>query len=356
MRKKLLALVVTALTAVSTATCSPFYVLRAGLEEAKILSRRTPIREVIESPSTDAETRRKLELVLQARTYAQKALDLNVKDSYTTYSWVESDTLALVLSAARKDRFEPVTWWFPIVGRVPYKGYFSVESAERAARKLQGEGYDTYIRPTTAFSTLGWFNDPLLNTLLKSSDDVDLFSTVVHELTHNTLFLPGQVPFNESFASFIGDRAAIDYFCDLDGPESPRCVEARNSWNDNLVFGHFLGELIHGLEEIYDRPGLTLEERLAARERFYEQERERFARDVAPRLSNPGYRGFTRLPLNNARLIAWRIYYDRLDVFDAVYHRYGNNLRAALEAIKTAVQGSSAPYAALEKLAGTTND
>lgn len=354
MRKKILITLVVALAAAASLTCSPVYVVRAGIEEAKILSRRTPIPDVIADPATSDETRTKLQLVLEARTYAHKMLGLNVGESYTTYSWVDRDTLALVLSAARKDRFEPVTWWFPIVGHVPYKGYFSLKSAERAVEKLQQKGFDAYIRPTSAFSTLGWFNDPLLNTLLRYGD-VDLFSTVVHELTHNTLFVPSQVSFNESFASFVGDRAAIDYFCKLEGDEGERCKEAKAQWSDNLIFGRFLEELIAELEAIYARSDIPLEERLRLREETYARAQERFTREIEPELSVPGYRGFARMPLNNARLISWRIYYDRLHLFEEVFQRHGGDLPATIRAIRDAVRGSGDAYASLAQL-GATQD
>ncbi len=159
--------------AVSLSACSPVYVLRGAWAEANILSRRRPITAVIADPTTPDSTRRKLRLVLEARTYAARVLALRTGASYTTYSWVEHDTLLMVLQAAPKLAFREYTWWFPIVGRVPYKGYFDFDQARDAARALERQGYDAYVRPSSAFSTLGWFNDPLLNTVLRS----DVFST-----------------------------------------------------------------------------------------------------------------------------------------------------------------------------------
>ena len=111
--------------------CSAAYVVRAGYEEAKILAARRPIAEVIAAPGTSPEAKRRLELVLTARDFAEHALDLDAGDSYTTYTRLERDTLAMILSGARRDAFMPVTWWFPIVGSVPYKGYFDFGRARR---------------------------------------------------------------------------------------------------------------------------------------------------------------------------------------------------------------------------------
>jgi predicted aminopeptidase len=345
-------------TALLTATlligCSPLYIVRAGVEEAKILGRRKPIEQVVRDASTTPEVRRKLRLVLQAREFAEHALDLNAGDSFTTYSWVESDTLLLVVSAARKDRFEPYTWWFPIVGSVPYKGFFDFDAAHRQAERLAAEGYDTYVRPTGAFSTLGWFNDPLLNTVLRY-DDVDLVSTVIHELLHNTLFIPSQISFNESFASFVGDRGTIEFFCMRDGETSENCARARDAWADNLLYGGFISDLIERLETLYARADLDSDAKVREREVVFTDARTRFARDVEPGLRTSAFRSFPRRTLNTATLIGIRLYYHRLDLFEAAYQRLGGDLIASIAAIDSVAHaGARDPFAALARLAGAT--
>ncbi len=333
--------------------CSPIYVARAGYEEAKILSRRTPIEQVIEDPRTDAETRRKLQLVLQARAFSHGSLGLAAASNYTSFSRLDRDTLALVLSASPSDRFAAYTWWFPIVGRVPYKGFFSRKSAEKAAEKLRKKGYDTYIRPTSAFSTLGWFSDPVLSTMLKY-DDAGLFATIVHELTHSTLFIPSQVAFNESFANFVGDRGAVDYFCGLEGDEGAACKGARAQWRDDLLFSRYLGILIPDLEAVYARTDLSTEARLRLREEVYTRNQENFLEEFGPQLS-PGYRRLIGTPLNNARLVAVRLYYHQLHLFEAALQRHDQDLRATIQAIIEATRGSKDPYAVLAHLAGVTD-
>jgi predicted aminopeptidase len=331
--------------------CSPIYVAHAGIAQAGILSRRVPIARVIEDPATDAETRRRLQLVLQARDFAEHALGLDAGQSYTTYSWVESDTLLLVVSGSRRDRFEAHTWWFPIIGRVPYKGFFNFDHAHREAARLEAAGLDTHVRPAAAFSTLGFFNDPLLNTLLRH-DDVALVSTVIHEILHNTIFIPGQVAFNETFANFVGYRGAIKFFCMRDGDDSPRCRQANDTWADNLLYAAFLSGLVVELEALYGRADLSFEEKMVRRETIFEASRERFRETVVPALRTRGFRGFLTRPLNNATLIGTRLYYDRLAVFEAIYQRFGGDYRAALHAILEAARARpDDPYAAATALA-----
>jgi len=336
--------------ALGLGACSPVYVLRAGLAEARILSRRRPIAAVIADPRTPPATRHKLRLVLDARTYAARVLALRTGESYTTYSWVDRDTLLMVLQAAPKLAFREYTWWFPIVGRVPYKGFFDFDRARDAARTLERQGYDVYLRPSSAFSTLGWFNDPLLNTVLRY-DDVDLANTVVHELTHNTLYVPSHVAFNESLANFVGGHGAIDFFCSLEGESSRHCDVARRRWHDDLVFGRFLSDLVARLEAVYARSELPAATRLAMRDSVFQDARLRWVAQVEPTLLGDQYHGWgLHATLNNAALIARRIYYDRLDLLETAYQRTGGELRTFVRLVKQAVKGQDDPYAAVAKL------
>src|SRR5687768_15314237 len=251
-KRKVFALILVGAACAASLTCSPLYVIRAGFEEAKILSRRRPIPDVIADSRTSAAIKRKLELVVQARAFADQQLGLAAGESYTTYASVQSDTLLMVVSGARKDRPIPYRWWFPVVGRVPYKGHFDFDDAYAEARELEADGCDAYVRPSAAFSTLGWFNDPVLNTVLRYGD-VSLASTVVHEILHNSIFIPGQVGFNESFANFVGDRGGAMFFCEREGAAHEYCQLANKMWSDNVIFGTALTDLVTRLERIYKR-------------------------------------------------------------------------------------------------------
>ncbi len=338
------------LAAALLAGCSPTYVMRAAWEEAKILNRRQPIARIVADTATDWETRDKLLLVLQARQFAADSLGLAAGNSYTLFSRVESDTLVMVLSAAYPDRLQAYTWWFPIVGRVPYKGFFDPADAERARASLDAQGFDTYLRPSAAFSTLGWFNDPLLSTLLRY-DRISLANTVIHEIFHNTFWAPGQVAFNESLANFVGARGAIEFFCGRDGPEAPSCRTAAAMWDDDLLFGGFMQSLVDELEALYARADLTAAQKLAERDEVFAAAQRRFAEEVRPRLQVNSYASFTREPLNNATLIARRFYYRRLELFERVYRSHGGDFRASVAAITAAArEGRDDPFAAVEAL------
>lgn len=312
------------LVAVGPTAC---YVSHGAWEEAKILSRRRSISAMLTDSGTPPALRAKLALVEAARTYARDSLGLKAGESFTTYSHVDHDTLVMVLSAAYRDRLIPYTWWFPIVGRVPYKGYFDFGAGRRAAADLKSRGFDVYIRPSAAFSTLGFFNDPLLNTTL-SADSLDLANTVIHELTHNTYYAPGSVPFNESFASFVGARGAAALFRSRGDSVAAARVDAR--WQDDKMLGAFWSSLSRTLDSAFAANPSDSVARIAARRAIYSRARRTLVDSMAPRLATISPLYAERVQLDNAALLARRVYGSGLDSFDGLWARNGYDLRRTI--------------------------
>ncbi|MCY4398947.1 MAG: aminopeptidase [Gemmatimonadetes bacterium] len=330
--------------------CSPGYVIKAGWEEAKILRARRPIPEVILEPETDEETRAKLALATEARDFAMNGLELDVGDSYTTYTKLERDTLAMVLSAAYQDQLLSRTWWFPIVGRVPYRGFFDLDDALNEQAKLEEEGFDTYLRPTSAFSTLGWFSDPILSTILRY-DEVELVATIIHELSHNHLFVSGQVRFNESFATWVGRTGAIEFFCTRPGDTLEAgpdhvdwCQRARDRWHDVKIFSSFIDRLVAELEVIYDDSVTTREDKITRRGIIFDRFRKRFQEEIRPQLLNLTFASFESIPLNNATLLSRMRYYHRLPDFDALLERHAGSLSQAVRELEAGLETASDPF------------
>ena len=310
------------------------YLVRAAWEEGKILARRRAITDIVDDSVISAATRQKLQIVLAARAFASDSIQLRARQSFTTFSRLEHDTLVLVLSAAYRDRLKAYTWWFPIVGRVPYKGFFDFGAARSAARTLDREGFDVYLRPSPAFSTLGWFNDPLVSTSL-NADSIDLANTVVHELTHNTFYASGQAVFNESFANFVGARGSAWFFRSRHQPDAADEADAR--WSDDKVMARFWERLYHSIDSAYrSHPGddsVHVHERIAARDTVYRLARTELVEVLGPQLHTIGPRVLERMRLDNAALMARRIYLTDLDLFDAVWLREGQDLRKTITQI-----------------------
>lgn len=322
---------VTALLLLTILTPTGCYVSRAAYEEARILARRQPIEKLVARDNTNPVLRARLELVLKARQYAVDSLGLKAGRSFTAYSQLDRDTLVLVVSAAYPDRLKLKTWSFPIVGSFPYKGFFNFEEAMRTAQKLRDEGYDVSVGASGAFSTLGWFDDPLVSTTVKQ-DSVTLVNTVLHELLHNTYFAKGQVSFNETFASFVGGRGAEQFFEFLG--DSVLVKQAQLDWADDLLLAAFWGNTARAIDSVFDAlPDSARSERIAARNAVYEAAQKRLVDSIAPMLHGypPGWA--SKVKLNNAVLLARRVYSDRLDRFDSVYVASGSNLKVAIQRI-----------------------
>jgi len=327
--------------------CSPFYVLRAAYEEGKILWRREPITQFLEKAEVNQDTQEKLKLVLAVREYARDVLKMNVGGSYASYSYVDRPDLTYILTAAPKTELKPYTWWFLIVGRVPYKGYFSKADADGAAADLQSDGYDTNIRPSAAFSTLGWFDDPLLSHLLRY-DKVTLSEVVFHELFHNTLYVKGAGAFNESVANFVGGRAAIDFFRDRFGVNSVEHQRAIQAWQEELEFSDFIEKLGESLSEIYGKE-IPLEEKLRLREEIFERGKKEWEERIAARPAHR-FRGFAKQPLNNAVMIHYLLYLKNLRLFEELYESRGRNLAHVIDSLREAVAKGGEPFETVRTL------
>jgi predicted aminopeptidase len=321
------------------------YLVRAAVAEGSILARRRPIVAMVQDSSTSPRIAAKLRLVLAARAFAADSVGLRAKESFTTYSQLDRDTLVLVLSGAYRDRLVAKTWWFPIVGSVPYKGFFDFDLARASARALDAEGFDVYLRPSAAFSTLGWFNDPLLSTSLRA-DSIDLVDTVIHELTHNTYYASGQAVFNESFANFVGARGSAWFFRTRGSPAAADEADAR--WSDEKTMSRFWAALYKSVDSAFKAHPTDSTARLAARDTVYARARRELVDVLGPQLRTIGPRVLERLRLDNAALLAHKIYDTDLDAFDAVWERQGRDLRrAVVRIIELAKSRPKDPFTAL---------
>jgi predicted aminopeptidase len=326
--------------------------MQAAYEEGKILWRREPIETALQKPDLDPKTRDQFKLVLAVREYARDQLKFNVKGSYATYSFVDRANLSYILMATPKTDLRPYTWWFLVVGRVPYKGFFSQEDALAEAQELEKNGYDTYIRTSPAFSTLGWFNDPLLAHLLRY-DRVTLAETIFHELFHNTLYVGGAGDFNESMANFVGHRAAVVFFRDRYGEGSAEHARAIQAWEEQVEFSRFIGGVADSLRELYGKD-LPEEEKLRLREEIFSRGQKDWAQRIQERPQHR-YRSFAQTKMNNAVLANYLLYLKDLDLFEAVYQATGKDLALAVDAIRNAVR-SGKPYEDVRTLAKKLED
>jgi predicted aminopeptidase len=310
--------------------CDIGYLSRAVCEESRLLWHRQPIATVLAKPDLAADVRAKLETVIAVRKFDEDRLGLRVGGAYETVTHVDQRAVVWVVMVAPRDSLTLYTWWFPIVGNVPYRGYFDKSAAEAEAAAMEARGYDTYVRSAIAFSSLGFFNDPLLSNLLVL-DRVELAGVVTHELFHRTYFLASDIMFDETAATWVGSRGALEFFSHTEGAESLDAIAARGVYESDLEFGKFLRDEQVRLQRLYDS-GRPRDEILAQRAVLFSQINADYAK-LKPSLSGLERFDLDTIKLNNAVLLNYLIYFHRLDTFAALERLHHGDVRATIAAI-----------------------
>ena len=314
------------------------YLLQQAPGQLSILLNREAIPKLLEDPGLDPEVRAKLELVLDVKKYAEDQVGLVHNKNYTVYTEIDRDAVVYTLSACPPLSFKIMTWKFPIVGEAPYLGFFKKSNGDEKKAKLEAEGYDVYLRPAGAYSMLGIASDPVYSPLLKDND-ADLANLVVHELTHATIWVPGQVEFNESVALFVGNQGSLEYLSRRFGPESEPVRYAQGANEDDKLFSVFLGELYRELETLYqsDAPDA---EKLSRKAEIIAAARVRFREQILPQMKTDSYRRFPESVLNNASLLQRKLYFKDVGLYYRVFDAHGRELRATVNFFKEqAAQG-----------------
>ncbi|MDR1444460.1 MAG: aminopeptidase [Treponema sp.] len=329
--------------------CSGCYTLTQGFTLLGYLGRAVPLEKLEEQADNGADeaakTRRFVERVRDIRRFAMEELGLKESANYTKYVELDRDYLAAVVSAAEADSFTRHEWWFPVVGRMPYKGFFKAADARKEREKLQKRGLDVWVRGVDAFSTLGWFKDPLYS-YMQDYSDYRLADLLIHELLHATVYLKNQAQFNEELAEFVGTEGARIYIERTYGGESPEYQAPDDSEADNRAYIAYLRGLIAELEELY-RGEASREEKLAQKAEIIARSQERFEQDYDTLFKSGSYRGFSELPVNNAYLDLYRLYYEGSNFYRDLYEKSGRDLPRYIAAAKTLNSREKDPKGAL---------
>lgn len=212
-----LATVLLATAGLLSACHSLGYYAHVGHGQFQLMGAREPIARLVDDPAIPPERRQLLALLLDARAFASDELGLPRNGSYTDYVALDRPYVTWNVFAAPEFSVEPVTHCFPVAGCVAYRGYFSLDKAQAEARRLQARGYQTWIGGTSAYSTLGWFDDPVLSSML-AEDQHDPVGVVFHELEHQQLYVRDDTAFNESLASFVQQQGLREWRSSRDLP------------------------------------------------------------------------------------------------------------------------------------------
>ncbi|GAB4367305.1 MAG: aminopeptidase [Spirochaetales bacterium] len=331
-----------------TAWFNGCYILKQGTILLSYQSRAEPVETLLQKDDLDPTTRTFLQQVQDIRSFAENTLGLKSNSNYTRYVELNQEHLAYVVSASDRISFTPYEWSFPIVGNVPYKGFFRVEDARKEAASLKELDLDVWVRPVDAFSTLGYFSDPLYS-FMKSYRIHHLAEMIIHEQAHATLYVKGQSRFNEEFATFVGREGTRLYIRSRFGESSPE-YEALEAWEeDQKTFLREIRRLIHLLEELYATP-LSREEILRRKARLIQEFQEEFRVSYDRLFRTDAYRPFADLPVNNAYLYLYRLYYPENQFFQRVFERLGQDLPLLIRKTCRLSGTKGDPYTGLEEI------
>ena len=313
----------------------------------EVLSKREPIDEILASPDTPAELSRKLKLVQEARQFSVEELGLPDNKSYRSYSDLERDFVVWNVFAAPEFSLDARRWCYPFIGCVSYRGYFSEEAAHKEADKLSKQGFDVAVGGVPAYSTLGNFNDPVLNTMMRW-DDLHLVSTLFHELAHQVLYIKDDTGFNESFATAVEEIGIERWLATNDRDHDLSRYRERKELHRDFI--DLVSETRADLRNYYDREIEAEEMRQLKATRL-----ERLSADVSRVLEAVGRADnhWLSSDLNNARLLPMTLYDERVPAFRGLYAGCDADLACFYREAKSISELKKLPRdARLDELAG----
>ncbi|MDH4870768.1 aminopeptidase [Pseudomonas sp. BN515] len=287
-----------------------------------LLHARQPVQALIDDPAQPQQLRQRLALTQEARTFASSSLGLPDNDSYRVYADIQRPYVVWNLFATAEFSLQPETHCFPIAGCVAYRGYYQLSRARGASALLKQQGLDTWVGGVEAYSTLGWFDDPLLNTMLRWDDD-RLAALIFHELAHQQLYVPGDTAFNESFASFV-EREGLNQWRASRGLSTRGDEDSRR--RDALT--RLVLDARERLEHLY-ASGLPPERMRQGKAKEFE----RLRRDYRT-MRDRDWGGYNRFdawmdgPMNNAKLLPFGLYDQWVPAFAALFREAGGNWQA----------------------------
>ncbi len=310
------------------------YYKQAIQGQYQILAERQPMSQLLADPKTPAELKEKFRLVLKLREYARDELRLPIDGHYLLYADLHRRFVVWNVHAALEFSLEPKTWWYPVVGRHKYRGFFSEEAARRYGDKLTNQGLDVYVGGVEAYSTLGWFKDPVLNTFIHHVE-YELAETLFHELAHQRLFINGDTDFNEAFATAVAEEGVRRWMSANTNAVAYEKYQAELKRNGQFValvtgardrlkplYGDTEAELSACTGEKVELPAET---KRAQKDKIIRELREDYATLKKSWGNDSGYDRWFQQPINNAKLNTISTYYHLVPAFHTILRASGGD-------------------------------
>jgi predicted aminopeptidase len=306
--------------------------------QGEILRKARSTAAVMGDRKIPGETKRKLALVQDVRSFARTHLELPSNRQYDRYTDLGRRYVSWVVYAAPEFSVDGKTWWYPFLGKLEYRGYFSKQAADDEAARLRGQGYETHVGGVDAYSTLGWFRDPVLNTFLCRSDH-ELAELLFHELTHVKVFAPGDTDFNEAFATANAEHGVREWLKSKGDADALARYETALKKDREII--RLLLESRQKLKAIYAQKARSPEEMRGEKAAVFARMREGYARIRARWRDDSRYDRTFAKPWNNARLNTVATYYELVPHFERLLKVHGGDLRTFYESVEAMRKMSS---------------
>jgi len=296
------------------------YYTQAMCGQSEILSKARPIKSVLRDPGVSNDVKRKLELAGVVTRFAKEHWDLPTDGRYDRYTDLHRRYVTWVVFAAPEFSVEGKPWWYPVVGSLKYRGYFSEAAAREEAASLKAKGLDVYAGGVEAYSTLGWFHDPILNTFFRTSD-AEFAELLFHELTHVKLFIPGDTDFNEAFAT-ANAEIVVRHWLQSKG-DSCELAEYEAALGKDRQIVELLLRTRERLRQLYaesSKPPVQLRIEKAA---IFEEMRREYVHLSSQWRGKSRYDRTFAKPWNNARLNTVATYYDLVPGLERMFKENG---------------------------------
>jgi len=312
-------------------------------------ARARPVSKVATDADLPDSVQELFATVERVRTFAVDSAGLNPGKNYTRYVAVDKDYVADVVSACAADSFDRHYWRYPLVGALPYKGFYRKADASKEAARLKAAGLDVIVREVEAFSSLGYFTDPLYSFMASYDEDV-IVELVIHESAHATLFIKGADQFNEEFATFLGRKGAELYLAERYGNDSPELARRRERQASGEFFVAYLRETAKLLELIYDDGSMQADEKLRRKASIIAARADEYKNIATKTAVAEAYRDFDMGTVNNAYLDLYRLYEEDLGLYQSWFETVAAGsipsfVSSLVELSKTAGSGIKAAMA-----------
>jgi predicted aminopeptidase len=302
---------------------SVYYYGQAINGQLSILMDREPIAKILDDPDASEKLKTRLSLILEIREFSHNQLYLPVKQNYLSYVDLKRPYVVWNVFAAPEFSLAPKTWCYPIVGCVAYRGYFSEKNAQKYAGSLQKKNYDIYVGGVTAYSTLGWFDDPVLSTIIRLTETQSA-ALIFHELAHQLLYVPDDTAFNESFATAIEQEGVRRWLLAGRDPQSYNAYLP--NYRQHRQFVDLIMKYRRQFETLYQSNKPESEKRDQKAKLFYQLKQDH---DILKQQWNgiSRYDYWFNQPLNNAQMVTVLAYQDLVPAFVSLLNQQNGDIK-----------------------------